>query len=211
MAKAGASLLVVAEDVEGEALATLVLENVTLDQLGRASRVVVSREHTTLIGGKGDANAIDGRCHELRAQIADSTSDYDREKLEERLAKLAGGVAVIRVGAPSEAEMKSRKEAYDDAIHATRAAMAEGIVPGAGLALLRTIPPVDAAAGDQRSGMLTLRRALEAPPGRLPRTPAWTTRWWWRRCARAPATSGSTRGRGATWTWWTPAPLSDAA
>jgi chaperonin GroEL len=107
----------------------------------------------------------------LRTLIAETTSDYDREKLEERLAKLAGGVAVIRVGAPSEAEMKSRHDAFDDAIHATRAAIAEGIVPGAGLALLRAIDAVDAEAqkveGDERSGVLILRRALEAPTRQL--------------------------------------------
>ena len=143
------------------------LENVTLETLGRAERVVVDHEHTTIIGGAGDRKAIDGRCQELRTQIAAATSDYDREKLEERLAKLSGGVAVIRVGAPSEAEMKSRHEAFDDAIHATRAAIAEGIVPGAGLALLRAIPAVEAEAaqvqGDERSGVLILRRALESP------------------------------------------------
>jgi chaperonin GroEL len=129
--------------------------------------VVVDREHTTIVGGKGDKTAIAARCQELRKQIADTTSDYDREKLEERLAKLSGGVAVIRVGAPSEAEMKSRHEAFDDAINATRAAIAEGVVPGGGLALLRAIPAVDAEAarleGDERSGAHILLRALEAP------------------------------------------------
>jgi chaperonin GroEL len=204
IAKQGASLLVIAEEVEGEALATLVpnvavkspgfgdrrkamlediavltggkvvapelgirLENVTIEHLGRATRVVVDREHTTIIGGQGDPKAIEGRCQELRTQIADTTSDYDREKLEERLAKLSGGVAVIRVGAPSEPELKSLHEACDDAIHATRAAMAEGIVPGAGLALLRAIDAVEVEAakaeGDERAGMLILRRALETP------------------------------------------------
>jgi chaperonin GroEL len=145
----------------------LKLEKITLNDLGKAKRVVVDKDTTTIIGGAGDKQAIESRCRELRQQIKETTSDYDREKLEERLAKLSGGVAVIRVGAPSEAEMKSRKEAFDDAISATKAAMAEGIVPGGGLALLRAIEAVEREAmnceGDERTGLLILKRALEAP------------------------------------------------
>jgi chaperonin GroEL len=142
------------------------LESVAMTELGQAKRVVVDKDSTTVVGGAGTKAAIDGRAEELRAQIKAATSDYDREKLQERLSRLTGGVAVIRDGAPSEAEMKSRREAFEDAISATKAAMAEGIVPGGGLALLRTIEAVEreaaACEGDERTGVQILRRALEA-------------------------------------------------
>jgi chaperonin GroEL len=145
----------------------LKLEHATVTDCGRATRVIVDKDTTTIVGGQGKKETIAGRIKELREQIKDSTSDYDREKLEERLAKLVGGVAVIRVGAPSETELKARKEAFEDAINATKAAMAEGIVPGAGLALLRTIGAVEQeetlCEGDELTGLRILKRALEAP------------------------------------------------
>ena len=145
----------------------LKLENASLDQLGRAKRIVIDKDTTTIISGGGKPNAIKGRTQQIKREIDKTTSDYDKEKLQERLAKLAGGVAVIRVGAPSEAEMKSKKEALDDAISATKAAVAEGIVPGGGLALLRCIGAVSkeeaSCEGDELTGVRILARALTAP------------------------------------------------
>jgi len=145
----------------------LKLETIAVNNLGKARRVKIDKDNTTIIGGAGRKEAIEGRCLEIRKQIEKTTSQYDREKLEERLAKLGGGVAVIRVGAPSEAEMKSRREALEDAISATKAAMAEGIVPGGGLTLLRAMEAIEREEaqchGDERTGLRILKRALEAP------------------------------------------------
>jgi chaperonin GroEL len=145
----------------------LKLENVKVEDLGRAKKVIIDKDNTTVIEGAGKKNAIEGRIKQIRTQIEDTTSDYDREKLQERLAKLAGGVAVIRVGAATELEMKEMKARVEDALHATKAAIEEGVVPGGGTALLRTQKGVDkllkTLEGDLQTGARIIRRAIEEP------------------------------------------------
>ena len=144
----------------------LSLESTTLEHLGNAKRVILSKENTTIIDGAGNDADIQARVTQIRAQVADTTSDYDREKLQERLAKLSGGVAVIKVGAGSEVEMKEKKARVEDALHATRAAVEEGVVPGGGVALVRALQAISELKGDnadQNVGIALLRRAVEAP------------------------------------------------
>jgi chaperonin GroEL len=142
------------------------LENVSLDMLGRAKRVMIEKENTTIIDGAGKKSDIEGRCNQIRAQIEETTSDYDREKLQERLAKLAGGVAVIRVGGATEVEVKERKDRVDDAMHATKAAVEEGVVAGGGVALLyasKALEKLQPGNDDQRVGIDIVRKALQTP------------------------------------------------